>query len=124
MKKVTLAGLSLVITAIALSAGGALAQTPQPGPAPSIDQGDVFLAVCQKPENLDACIMYLAGYTNGALVQSVIDKQRPRYCIPPNVGRKDQLVAVTTWMRGHLEHVLEPTAAVVYKALIGAYPCR
>jgi hypothetical protein len=140
MKKLFLAGLVL---ATALSAGSALAQTPfaqtaQPAPAPapaqtqaqaqartpSIDQGDVFLGVCQKPENLDACLMYYAGYTNGVLVQSLIDKQRPRYCVPPNIGRKDQLAAVTTWMKRNLDHVLEPTAAVIYKALVGSFPCK
>lgn len=133
MKKLFLAALVL---ATALSGGSALAQTAPPAPVPApvqtrsqgqvptIDQGDVFLGVCQKPENLDACLMYYAGYTNGVLVQSLLDKQRPRYCIPPNVSRKDQLVAVTTWMKRNLDHVLEPTAAVVYKALVGTFPCR
>ncbi|WP_322032079.1 Rap1a/Tai family immunity protein [Paraburkholderia sp. J76] len=144
MKKLFLAGLVL---ATALGGGSAFAQTPfgqtvQPAPAPApapgpaavqtqnqgqvptIDQGDVFLGVCQRPENLDACLMYYAGYANGVLVQSLLDKQRPRYCIPPNVSRKDQLAAVTTWMKRNLDHVLEPTAAVVYKALVGTFPCR
>ena len=122
MKKLTLAGLVL---ATALSAGSAFAQTPfaqtaQPtatpaqvqapaqaqAQAPTIDQGDVFLGVCQKPENLDACVMYYAGYTNGVLVQSLIDKQRPRYCVPPNISRQDQLAAVTAWMKRNLDHVL------------------
>lgn len=120
MKKLTLAGLVL---ATALSAGSAFAQTPfaqtaQPTATPAqvqapaqaqattIDQGDVFLGVCQKPENLDACVMYYAGYTNGVLVQSLIDKQRPRYCVPPNISRQDQLAAVTAWMKRNLDHVL------------------
>lgn len=144
MKKLTLAGLVL---ATALSAGSAFAQTPfaqtaqptatpaqvqAPAPAqaqaqaqaPTIDQGDVFLGVCQKPENLDACVMYYAGYTNGVLVQSLIDKQRPRYCVPPNISRQDQLAAVTAWMKRNLDHVLEPTAAVIYKALVATFPCK
>ena len=136
MKKLALAGLLL---ANVLCTGSALAQTPfaqtaQPTaaqvpaparpPAPTIDQGDVFLGVCQKPENLDACLMYYAGYTNGVLVQSLIDKQRPRYCVPPNVSRKDQLATVITWMKRNLDHVLEPTAAVIYKALVGTFPCK
>ncbi len=144
MKKLTLAGFVL---ANVLCAGSALAQTPfpqtartaataaqvqapAPAPAPSqnqvptIDQGDVFLGVCQKPENVDACVMYYAGYTNGVLVQSLVDKQRPRYCVPPNISRKDQLAAVTAWMKRNLDHVLEPTAAVIYKALVGTFPCK
>ena len=138
MKKLTLAGLVL---ATALSAGSAFAQTPfaqtaQPTATPAqvqapaqaqattIDQGDVFLGVCQKPENLDACVMYYAGYTNGVLVQSLIDKQRPRYCVPPNISRQDQLAAVTAWMKRNLDHVLEPTAAVIYKALVATFPCK
>ena len=138
MKKLTLAGLVL---ATALSAGSAFAQTPfaqtaQPtatpaqvqapaqAQAPTIDQGDVFLGVCQKPENLDACVMYYAGYTNGVLVQSLIDKQRPRYCVPPNISRQDQLAAVTARMKRNLDHVLEPTAAVIYKALVATFPCK
>ncbi|CAD6558266.1 hypothetical protein LMG27952_06596 [Paraburkholderia hiiakae] len=138
MKKLTLAGLVL---ANVLCAGSALAQTPfaqtaqrtataaqVPAPAqaeaPTIDQGDGFLGVCQKPENLEACVMYYGGYTNGVLVQSLIDKQRPRYCVPPDISRKDQLAAVTTWMKRNLDHVLEPTAAVIYKALVGTFPCK
>ena len=68
--------------------------------------------------------MYLAGYTNGALVQTLIDKQPPRYCIPPRLGRKEQLGALLAWMKGHLQYILEPTGAVIYKALIGTFPCR
>lgn len=68
--------------------------------------------------------MYLAGYTNGVLVQTLIDKQPPRYCIPRNLGRKEQLGAILAWMKGHLQYVLEPTAAVIYKALIGTFACR
>ncbi|MCG5071758.1 Rap1a/Tai family immunity protein [Paraburkholderia tagetis] len=119
MKKPLLAGLALVA---ALCAGNAAAQATQK--APSIDQADVFLNTCQKPENLDACVMYLAGYTNGALVQTLIDKQPPRYCVPPNLGRKDQLGAIMVWMKGHLQYILEPTGAVIYKALMGTFPCR
>jgi hypothetical protein len=124
MKSTFLAGLAVVAALYTGTAAAQSAPTAQAAPAPSIDQADVFLGVCQKPENLDACVMYLAGYTNGALVQSLIDKQRPRYCIPQNLGRLEQLGAVTTWMKGHLENILEPTGAVVYKALIGAFPCR
>jgi hypothetical protein len=121
MKRILPVGLALAVT---LHAGLTFAQTGQTPPARSIDHADVFLAVCQKPENLDACTMYLAGYTNGALVQSLVDKQPPRYCIPPNLQRKDQLAAITAWMKGHLDEVLQPTAAVIYKALIGTYPCK
>lgn len=130
MKNALLAGLAL---AAALGAGNAAAQSTQPArpaqapsaaPAPSIDQTDVFLNVCQRPENVDACIMYLAGYTNGALVQTLIDKQPARYCVPQNLGRKEQLDAILAWMKGHLQFALEPTAAVIYKALIGTFPCR
>ncbi|MEM5313327.1 Rap1a/Tai family immunity protein [Paraburkholderia sp. JHI869] len=124
MKKLILAGLLFASALSAASAFAQTAQTAQSAPAPSIDQGDVFLGVCQKPENLDACLMYYAGYTNGVLVQSLLDKQRPRYCVPGNISRKDQLAAVTTWMKRNLDHVLEPTAAVIYKALIGSFPCK
>ncbi|MDR3099062.1 MAG: hypothetical protein LBV73_18565 [Paraburkholderia sp.] len=129
MKKPLLAGLAIVA---ALSAGSVAAQSAQPAQpvqkapaaAPSIDQADVFLKVCQTPENLDACVMYFAGYTNGALVQTLIDKQPPRYCIPSSLTRKDQLGAVLAWMKGHLQYILEPTGAVLYKALISTFPCR
>jgi len=133
MKKTLLARLALVA---ALGAGNAAAQAAQPAQstqsaqtppaaaARSIDQADVFLSVCQAAENLDACVMYLAGYTNGALVQTLIDKQPPRYCVPPSLGRKEQLGAVLAWMKGHLQFILEPTGAVIYKALIGTFPCR
>ncbi|MFD1561452.1 Rap1a/Tai family immunity protein [Paraburkholderia silviterrae] len=133
MKKPLLAGLALVA---ALGAVNAAAQSTQPAqptqpaqtasaaPARSIDQADVFLSICQQPENHDACVMYFAGYTNGALVQTLIDKQPPRYCIPSNIPRKDQLSAIVTWMKGHLQFVLEPTGAVIYKALIATFPCR
>ncbi len=133
MKNALLAGLALVA---ALGAGNAAAQSTQAtqpsqpaqaapaAPSTSIDQTDVFLNVCQRPENVDACVMYLAGYTNGALVQTLIDKQPPRYCVPQNLGRKEQLGVILAWMKGHLQFVLEPTAAVIYKALIGTFPCR
>ncbi|WP_156992435.1 Rap1a/Tai family immunity protein [Paraburkholderia oxyphila] len=136
MNKPLLAGLALIA---ALGAGHAAAQSTQPAqatrpaqaaqtapaaPARSIDQADVFLSVCQQPENHDACVMYLAGYTNGALVQTLIDKQPPRYCVPSNLPRKEQLNAIVAWMKGHLQYVLEPTGAVIYKALIGTFPCR
>jgi hypothetical protein len=130
MKRTLLAGLAVVAT---LCAGHAAAQSAPmvpavqmapAAPSRSIDQADVFLGVCQKPENQDGCVMYLAGYTNGALVQSLIDRQRPRYCIPQNLERREQLGAVIAWMKGHLENILEPTGAVVYKALIGAFPCK
>jgi hypothetical protein len=107
--------------AFALSAGAALAQTQ---PAPSIDQGDGFYAVCQRAENLEACTMYLAGYSNGVLVQSLIDRQKPRYCVPQNFTRGDQLRVVLGYMRGHLDQILEPTAAIIYKALLATFPCR
>lgn len=141
MKKPFLAGLALVA---ALGAGHAAAQVPftqapqgtqgtqatqapqaAPGArAPSIDQADVFLNVCQRPENLDACVMYLAGYTNGVLVQTLIDKQPQRYCVAPNLGRKEQLGAILAWMKGHLQFILEPTGAVIYKALMSTFPCH
>jgi hypothetical protein len=121
MKRIFPVGLAL---AVMFSASSTFAQTPPTPPAPSIDHADVFLGECQKPENLDACTMYLAGYTNGVLVQSLVDKQPARYCIPQNVNRKEQLGAITAWMKGHLNDVLQPTAAVIYKALIGAYPCK
>jgi hypothetical protein len=115
--------LVLAITAM-LHAGSTFAQTAQTPPAASIDHADVFLGLCQKPENLDACMMYLAGYTNGVFVQSLLDRQPPRYCVPKNVKRGEQLGAITGWMKGHLDQVLQPTAAVIYKALIGLYPCK
>lgn len=121
MKKVILAGLML---AAALGAGSASAQNTQPAPKPTIDQADVFLGVCQREENFDACIMYLSGYTNGVLVQSLIDKQRPRYCVPPNVARREQLGALIAWMKLHLGEILQPTGVVIYKAMLGIYPCR
>ena len=68
--------------------------------------------------------MYFAGYSNGALVQALIDKQQPLYCLPPKLGRKEQLGTVLQWMKGHLQYILEPTGAVIYKALIGTFPCR
>jgi hypothetical protein len=121
MKRIFPVALTL---AVVLHASSSFAQTGQTPPAPSIDHADVFLGECQKPENLDACTMYLAGYTNGVLVQSLVDKQPARYCIPQNVTRKEQLGAITAWMKGHLNDVLQPTAAVIYKALIAAYPCK
>lgn len=124
MKKTLLAGLLL---AFAIGAGPAAAQNVQMAPArpaPSIDQADTFLGLCQKPESHDVCVMYFAGFTNGALVQSLIDKQRPRYCAPQNVGRSEQLVAVIAWMRVNPQDLLGSTAAALYKALIGTYPCR
>jgi hypothetical protein len=121
MKRILPMALAL---AFMLPAGSTFAQTAPASPAPSIDHADVFLGLCQKPENLDVCSMYLAGYTNGVLVQSLVDKQLPRYCIPPNLQRKDQLAAITVWMKGHLDQVLQPTAAVIYKALMGNYPCK
>ncbi|WP_197520402.1 Rap1a/Tai family immunity protein, partial [Paraburkholderia tropica] len=48
----------------------------------------------------------------------------PRYCLPPTATRPQQLGAVLAYMKGHLENMLEPTGAVVYKALIAAYPCQ
>ena len=111
----------------ALAASGVYAQSAQPAPAtpaPSIDQADVFLGICQKPENRDVCTMYLAGYTNGVLVQSLIDKKRPFYCVPQNIGRKEALETITSYMKVLPEHLLEPTGAALYKALIGAFPCK
>ncbi|MBB3256927.1 hypothetical protein F4827_001729 [Paraburkholderia bannensis] len=90
----------------------------------SIDQGDGFFGACQREENIDACSMYLAGYSNGTLVQALIDKQRPRYCLPPNLTRKDQLRVVLVYMKGHLDLMLEPTGAIIYKALLAAFPCK
>ncbi|CAB3797653.1 hypothetical protein LMG28688_04570 [Paraburkholderia caffeinitolerans] len=124
MKKPLLAGLTLVAALCAVNAAAQATQAPAATPAPSIDQADVFLNVCQRPENLDACVMYLSGYTHGALVQTLIDKQPQRYCVPPNLGRKEQLGAILTWMKGHLQYILEPTGAVIYKALMGTFPCR
>ncbi|WP_322045858.1 Rap1a/Tai family immunity protein [Paraburkholderia sp. J67] len=117
MKKFTLAA-ALVFT---LSAGGAIAQTPA---SPSIDQGDGFYGACRQTENLDACAMYLAGYSNGVLVQTLIDRQKPRYCLPPNLTRKDQLRVVLGYMKGHLEQMLDPTGAIIYKALLATFPCK
>ncbi|CAG9202939.1 Rap1a domain-containing protein [Paraburkholderia tropica] len=124
MTKAILPALAL---AAAFAAGSAAAQTapaPAARPAPSIDQADVFYAACQQPENRDACLLYMAGYANGALVQALLDRQQPRYCLPPNATRPQQLGAVLAYMKGHLENMLEPTGAVVYKALIAAYPCQ
>lgn len=124
MNKGTLAALAFVA---ALNVGTAAAQSAQPAPAtpaPSINQADGFLGLCQKPENRDTCLTYLSGYSNGVLVRSLIDKQRPRYCIPQNVTLSTQLAVVTAYMKAHLENILEPTAAVVYKALLGTYPCK
>jgi hypothetical protein len=136
VKKSTLASTALAL-ACALGLGNADAQTPfapsatpplAPSPSPSaassIDQGDGFYAACQQEENLSACAMYLVGYSNGALVQALVDKQRPRYCLPPNLTRKDQLRVVLAYMKGHLEQMLEPTGAIVYKALFAAFPCK
>ncbi len=130
MKNICLASLAL---AVALGSGAAFAQSIQPAQpaqaagaaAPrSIDQADVFMGLCQQPQNRDACVMYFAGFTNGALVQSLIDKQHPRYCVPQNINRGDQLAAVMAWMKVNPQDLLGPTAAAVYKALIGTYPCR
>lgn len=116
MKKSILATTAL---ALALCVGNAVAQT-----AASIEQGDGFYAACQQEENLTACAMYLVGYSNGALVQALIDRQRPRYCLPPNLTRKDQLRVVLAYMKGHLELMLEPTGAIIYKAMLAAFPCK
>ncbi|WP_321813317.1 MULTISPECIES: Rap1a/Tai family immunity protein [unclassified Paraburkholderia] len=107
--------------AIALATGSTFAQTQ---PAPSIDQGDGFYAICQRAENLEACAMYLAGYSNGVLVQTLIDRQKPRYCLPQNLTRGDQLRVVLGYIKGHLDQILEPTGAIVYKALLANFPCR
>lgn len=122
MKKSILAPVALTI---ALGVGNAAAQMPPaPSPAPSIDQGDGFFGVCQREENIDACAMYLAGYSNGTLVQALIDKQRPLYCLPLNVTRRDQLRVVLIYLKGHLDQMLEPTGAIIYKALLAAFPCK
>jgi invasion protein IalB len=110
---------------VALGVGNAAAQMPPaPSAVPSIDQGDGFFGACQREENIDACSMYLAGYSNGTLVQALIDKQRPRYCLPSNLTRKDQLRVVLIYMKGHLDQMLEPTGAILYKALLAAFPCK
>jgi hypothetical protein len=93
-------------------------------PAPSIDQADTFYSVCQKEENLDACSMYMAGYSTGALVQTAVDRQRSRYCVPPNLTRKDQLAVVMGYLRNNLGDMLQPTGVVIYKAMLTAFPCR
>jgi hypothetical protein len=125
MTKATLSALALAAALTApFTAGNASAQPAPAQAAPSIDQSDVFYAACQKPENRDACLLYMAGYANGALVQALLDRQQPRYCLPPNATRPQQLGAVLAYMKGHLENMLEPTGAVVYKALIAAYPCQ
>jgi hypothetical protein len=92
--------------------------------APSIDQADTFYSVCQKDENLDACSMYMAGYSTGELVQAAVDRQRVRYCVPPNLTRKDQLAVVMGYLRANLGDMLQPTGVVIYKAMLTAYPCR
>ncbi|POR54791.1 hypothetical protein B0G62_102401 [Paraburkholderia eburnea] len=122
VKKSLLASTAL---ALVLCVGNAVAQTPPASPsAASIEQGDGFYAACQQEENLTACAMYLAGYSNGALVQALIDRQRPRYCLPPNLTRKDQLRVVLAYMKGHFELMLEPTGAIIYKAMLAAFPCK
>lgn len=122
MQRIILASTAL---ALSLVLGHAAAQTPAAPPAAtSIDQADGFFGLCQREENLNACAMYLAGYSNGVLVQTLIDKQRPRYCLPQGLTRKDQLRVVLTYMKGHLEQMLEPTGAVLYKAQLAAFPCR
>ncbi|WP_197520401.1 hypothetical protein, partial [Paraburkholderia tropica] len=73
MIKATLTALAL---AAAFTAGSASAQPAPAQAAPSIDQSDVFYAACQKPENRDACLLYMAGYANGALVQALLDRQQ------------------------------------------------
>jgi invasion protein IalB len=124
MKTPILASLALVVAFnVAPGVGNAAAQTP-PTPAPSIEQGDGFFGACQRDENIDACSMYLAGYSTGSLVQALVDKQRPRYCMPPNITRKDQLRVVLLYMKGHLDQMLEPTGAIIYKAMLTAFPCK
>jgi hypothetical protein len=92
--------------------------------APSIDHADTFYSVCQKDENLDACSMYMAGYSTGALVQSAVDRQRSRYCVPPNLTRKDQLGVVMGYLRNNLGDMLQPTGVVIFKAMLTAFPCK
>ncbi len=105
-------GIAVAQTAYAPSATPPASTSPT---STSIDQGDGFFG---------ACSMYLAGYSNGTLVQALIDKQRPRYCLPPNLTRKDQLRVVLVYMKGHLDLMLEPTGAIIYKALLAAFPCK
>ncbi|WP_153101961.1 Rap1a/Tai family immunity protein [Paraburkholderia hayleyella] len=106
----------LVALSCALVSSGVAAQ--------GLENAATFYNACKTPENLDLCAMFLAGYTSGARVQAVVSRQRELYCMPPDTTHKQKLDTVLSYMSTVPAGQTQPTASLVYKAFVRAWPCR
>ncbi|WJF92061.1 Rap1a/Tai family immunity protein [Paraburkholderia bonniea] len=107
---------STLALSAALLSGGVAAQ--------SIEQAATFYNACSQPANLDLCAIFLAGYTGGVNVQSVVSRQPALYCMPPGTTHKKKLETVLSYLNTVPAEQTQPTATLVYKAFAKAWPCR
>lgn len=62
---------------------------------------------------------YVTGVSDGLMGTSLY-----YYCPPANVGKKQLLSVVSSYLKSHISDLHVPAGALVTAALIEAYPCR